>query len=201
MGIELERLIFDPAEVADGPSIGAYILSSGGNPITDTGSALDINIASSDIDIQVDLDVTSLLADDINKGAENPLTISGIGHDQSGALTALSAADDKGHLLMDLYRRIFVNDAPNIAVNNEAVTVDETVGGVPIPTTPLPGRTRIMVQNCGAKTIYVGTGTVSAANGIKVGKGSTLSMDVGEAIALKAISASGDVDTRILEAA
>lgn len=197
--LTLERMIFDPSNPADGPSIGSYLVSLGGNVITDTGSALDVNIQSSDVDIQVDLDVTSLLADDVNKGSENPLTVSGIAYDQSGALGALSAADDKGHLLMDLYRRVYINDAPNIGALMQAVSVDTTAGGVAIPTTPLAGRTRLMVQNNGDKSIFVGTGTVTTANGLEVGKGSTLTLEAGEAIAWKAIADSGTQDVRVLE--
>lgn len=45
-GLTLERLLFDPAAAADGPLVGSYLLGAGGTVITETGTALDVNIAS-----------------------------------------------------------------------------------------------------------------------------------------------------------
>lgn len=45
-GLTLERLLFDPAAPTDGPLVGSYILSAAGVVITQTGTALDVNIAS-----------------------------------------------------------------------------------------------------------------------------------------------------------
>lgn len=46
MGISLDRLVFDPANAADGANVGAYLRADDGTLITHTGGALDVNIAS-----------------------------------------------------------------------------------------------------------------------------------------------------------
>jgi hypothetical protein len=131
----------------------------------------------------------------------NPLKIGYRAHDASAALGALSADGDRADALSDLYRRVFINDAPNISALNAAVSVDTTAGGIAIPATPLAGRTRLIIQNNGDKSIFVGTGTVTAANGIEIGKGGALTLEAGEALAYKAIAASGTQDIRIMEQA
>jgi hypothetical protein len=56
MGIQLERLLFDPADMADSANIGSYLRSSDGTLLTHTDvsgkKALDVNIANSDFDIR-----------------------------------------------------------------------------------------------------------------------------------------------------
>lgn len=47
MGITLDKLVFDPAAPSDGASVGAYLRGSDGTLITQTGGALDVNIAAS----------------------------------------------------------------------------------------------------------------------------------------------------------
>ena len=200
--LTLERFLFDPADASEGPNIGAYLRSDDGTLITHTtaGSkeALDVNIANSDIDIQVDLDLSNMTADDAADD-ENPLKIGYRAHDTAAALGAVSADGDKANAISDLYRRIMINDAPNIGSANVSVSVDTTAGGVALPI--LAGRTRVMIQNTGAKDIFIGTGTVTASNGMKVAKGATMSLECGEAIALKAIAASGTQDVRVFELA
>jgi len=44
--LSLERLLFDAANPADGPLIGSYLLGAGGTVISETGTYLDVNIAS-----------------------------------------------------------------------------------------------------------------------------------------------------------
>lgn len=45
-GLTLERLLFDPAVPVEGPLVGSYLLGAGGTVISETGTALDVNIAS-----------------------------------------------------------------------------------------------------------------------------------------------------------
>jgi hypothetical protein len=198
--LSLERFLFDPSDAAEGPNIGSYLRSSDGTLLTHTtaGSkeALDVNIAAADIDLQVDLDLSSLTADDAADD-ENPLKIGYRAHDTASALGAVSADGDKANAISDLYRRIMINDAPNVSSANVSVSVDTTAGGVALPI--MAGRTRVMVQNQGDKSVYIGTGTVSSANGVEIRKGATMSLECGEAIALKAIAASGTQDVRVFE--
>lgn len=119
----------------------------------------------------------------------------------SGALAAVSTTGDRADLLSDLYRRVWVNTAPNIAGSNAAVTVDTTVGGVAVFASPLAGRRLVEVQNLGSKAVYLGFGTVSAANGTRVAAGATFTSDLGPDLALKAIAESGTQDVRVLQLA
>lgn len=110
----------------------------------------------------------------------------------SGALTAVSASGDRADLLSDLYRRIWVNTAPNIAGSNAAVSITDAAGGTSVFASPLPGRRRVLVQNLDNKAIYLGFGTVTQANGIRVASNASWSDELGPDIDLKAISEAGE---------
>lgn len=315
-GLTLERLLFDAANPTDGPLIGSYLLGSGGAVISETGTALDVNIDNAsivvtatqldidDLDSSVDsveiataagqalaidgsgfitaningsvtvtatqLDIDDLVntADSVAIGDEvniidlqqndavfdtsaygfaafgirqdaagspvsadgdahpfvfnsdgqlkvaaelssdvaddaadsgNPIKVGGRALDQSAALGAVSAANDRFDLVGDLYRRVFINDAPNIGVAAAAVTVGTTE--VALPTTALAGRTRMMIQNNGDKPLFVGPTGVTAATGIEISKNSTLSLEVGESIGLFGISTQAGQDIRVFELA
>ncbi len=119
----------------------------------------------------------------------------------SGALTAVSTTGDRADLISDLYRRVWVNNTPNIAGSNAAVSVDTTAGGVALFASPLAGRRKVEIQNLGSKAIFVGLGTVTAANGVRVAAGGTMTQELGPDIALKAIADSGTQDVRVLQLA
>jgi hypothetical protein len=104
-------------------------------------------------------------------------------------------------LLSDLYRRVWVNTAPNISGSNAAVSVDTTAGGVAVFASPLAGRRKVVVQNLGTKEIYLGFGTVTSANGFRVAAGATWSDELGPDLALKAIAASGTQNVRVFQTA
>lgn len=118
-----------------------------------------------------------------------------------GALNAISASNDRADLLSDKYRRIFVNDAPQIAPLATAVVVGN-VTAVALPATALAGRKRISIQNLGSNVIYVGDATVSTSSGTRVEKNSTLFLEAGDAVVLYAIASAGlSNDVRVLELA
>ena len=246
-GINLERLLFDPADADGSPNLGAYVRSSDGTLITHTTDgakeALDVSVvAGADsgvyeedsvhtsgdrgmfvLSVQTasqgalaadgdyapfqvdsegrlrvisDFDLTGNLVGDGEADTEDPLKVGSHAYDQSSALGSVDAGD-KANLASDLYRRIFVNDAPNIGMNAEAISVGITE--VALPTTPLAGRTRIMVQNNGSKPLYLGPTGVTIASGIEVSKGGTFTMEMGEALALYGISDTAAQDVRIIE--
>lgn len=120
---------------------------------------------------------------------------------KSGALAAVSATGDRADLLSDMYRRIFIHDAPQRAAASVTVSVDN-VAEVALPTTALAGRTRMMIQNLGSNDIYVGPTGVTASTGFRVAKGSTLALEVGDAVALYGIGTSASAsDVRVFELA
>lgn len=119
----------------------------------------------------------------------------------SGALTAVSTSGDRANMISDLYRRIWVNDTPNVAGSNDTVTIDTTAGGVALFASPLAGRKEVEIQNLGSKAIFVGFGTVTAANGTRIAAGATMSRRLGPDLALKAIADSGSQNVRVLQVA
>lgn len=164
--------------------------------LTSTSSALDINIASTDIAMEVAGDV----ADDATD-AGNPIKVGSRTVDS--ALTEVSTAGDRADAISDMYRRIFVNNAPDIAVKHSVQTVGDTTR-VQLDSTPQSGRTGIFVQNLGNKAIYIGNVTVTktgSTRGIWVPAGSFLDLPWGEHIPVYAVSSSGDQDVMFFERA
>jgi len=167
-------------------------------------SASQDNVAISDgtdtlainADGSINVNFSSSVGDD-DPYTENPLAVGGRG--VSGALTALSASNDKYDLLGDLYRRTWVNTSRNIAILNTAATVTTTAAEV--LASPLAGRREVTIQNEGNSDVYVGSSAgVTSANGIKISKNSSATFEWGEDINIFMIAASGSQDVRFLEA-
>jgi hypothetical protein len=118
-----------------------------------------------------------------------------------GALTAISADDDRADLISDKYRRIYINDSPNIGVEQNTVSVDNTAA-VALPTTALDGRRRMIIQNLGARQIFIGASDVATTDGLRIAAGATLTLEVGPDVAVYAISGSAVAsDVRVFELA
>lgn len=130
----------------------------------------------------------------------NPINVGGVAYDQSTALGALSATADRGHMLMDLYRRIFINDAPNRAV--ASVNKGLTDAAAALVATELAGRMRVLIQNVGSEECEIGPSGVTWGAGIKISKGGTLALEAGEAVALYGIcNTSKTTNVRVFELA
>lgn len=141
--------------------------------------------------------VSSGVADDA-ADTENPLKVGSRAVD--GALTAISASGDKANVISDMYRRVYVNTAPNVGFKTSAATVGLTAAE--LVSSPLLGRTRIMIQNLGNKEIFIGfDNTVTSANGLRVSAGAFLEMPFGEDLDIWAIGAAAGLDVRIVEIA
>lgn len=119
----------------------------------------------------------------------------------SGPLSAVSSGD-RADMISDLYRRVYVNNGSNIAIQNAAAAVDNT-GAVQLAASALGGRRMIMVQNLSSKAIYLGKdNTVDNTNGLRLAAGGTLTLEIGENIGLWAKGESGSAqDIRLLEVA
>jgi len=161
--------------------------------LTTSAGALDINIAAQDANLTVDI-AANLVADDA-ADAGGSLKAGSVAAD--GVLTSVSADGDRADLTSDMYRRIYVNDAPNIAIDTNAVSVGTSA--VNLSSTPLAGRTRMMVQNNGAKPVFVGPSGVLTTTGVEITKGATMSLELGEDIDLYGISTDAAQDVRVLE--
>ena len=64
----------------------------------------------------------------------------------------------------------------------------------------LAGRQKMLIQNTSNKDVFVGGSTVTTTNGIRIAKGATMELDIGE-VALYAIAGSAGNDVRVLELA
>lgn len=163
--------------------------------LTATGGALNVNISTQSAALQVVGNVADDAAD-----AGNPVKVGTRAID--GALAAISAGNDRADQISDMYRRLWVTSAANAAGSNAAVVVDDTAGGVNIFATPIEGRTRVMVQNLDNQAIFLGFGTVTTANGIRVSAGATWTEDLGPDVILKGITDTGNTaDVRVMQLA
>lgn len=163
------------------------------------GAAWDrISVSSGAIQANIS---ANLVADDA-ADAGGSLKVGGRAIDQSSALTALSAASDRGDLLMDLYRRVWVNDSCNVGITNTAVSVDTTVGGVLLPATARAGRKRMIIQNTSAtQEVYLGASGVTTSSGLVLGRKSSVELDLGEGVAIYGITGASTANVRVLELA
>lgn len=144
-----------------------------------------------------DINTASLVADDA-VDSENPLKVGSRAVD--GLLAAVSSSGDKANVISDMYRRVYVNDAPNVGFKTSAASVTNTAAE--IASSPLLGRKRIMIQNLGNRAIYIGfNNTVSVSNGLRVSAGAFLEMPFGEDLDIWAITDSGTQDIRVVEIA
>lgn len=131
----------------------------------------------------------------------NPVKVGSHAYNQASALAAISGAGDLANLASDLYRRVFVNDSAAVGLKATKVAVTDA-GESALPTTALPGRTRMLVKNMGPKIAYVGKAGDAAANGYPLSKGESVGLEAGQAIALVSIAETGGTaELRVFELA
>jgi hypothetical protein len=142
-----------------------------------------------------DIDLVGDLTADDDADNEDPLKVG------TRAVSSLStvSANDKANMVSDLHRRLRVNIAAQVGTLAQSVTVGTTA--VALPAAALAGRVRILVQNVSNNDIYVGDSGVTTASGVRIGKGASLSFDLGQGSALYAIAGAAGNDIRVLEAA
>jgi len=180
--------------------IGTYVLAVRQDALAADTSA-DGDYASLKVDALGQLytvaSISSAVADDA-VDTENPIKVGSRAVD--GLLPAISASGDKANLISDMYRRLFVNSAPNIGFNVAAATVTTTAAE--LAASPLAGRTKIVVQNLGNQAIFVGfDNTVTSANGLRISAGATLELEFGEDLNIWAIASNGSQSVRVVQLA
>jgi len=145
-----------------------------------------------------DLDVVGNVADDAADSG-NPLKI-GSRASFGAAMSAISASNDRADMLSDEYRRLWVNDSPNVGITLSKPTISSVQAE--IAGTAQASRRRILVQNLSSKEIYVGPTGVLTTTGLRIAKGALLELPWGEDLDIFAISAAGiSSDVRVLEVA
>ena len=166
-----------------------------GSPVSADGDSHPL-VFNNDGELKVAADLTSDVGDD-DADSGNPVKIGGRG--VSGALTALSASNDRFDLLGDLYRRLWINDSANIGINTEAATVTTTAAEV--LASPLGGRRTVTIQNRGSASVFLlESGATAKTDGIEIPKKSSATYQFGEDINIFLVADSGSQDVRLLEA-
>lgn len=141
--------------------------------------------------------ISSAVADDA-ADTENPVKVGSRAVD--GLLPAISASGDKANLISDMYRRLYINDAPNVGFNVSSATVTTTAAE--LAASPLAGRMKLEVQNLGNQAIFIGHDlNVTSANGYRIAAGATAVFEFGEDLDIWAIASSGSQNVRILQIA
>jgi hypothetical protein len=112
---------------------------------------------------------------------------------------ATSANDgDSVSLVSDLYRRLYVNDSPNIGIANNQVDVTDTA--TQLVASSLDSRRRIMIQNISDCPVYLGGSGVTTSDGIAIRGGSTFAVEAGPCIDIYAVAPTGKtIDVRVFE--
>lgn len=153
-------------------SVTSRLQDGSGNALTSTAGALDVQIAGG-VSLEVDLD-----------HAEDSVRL--------GDGTTLSNVTADGYL--------YAYTAPNSAAQSSTATVGTSA--VELASTPLANRKRIIVQNLGTKSIFLGhSSAVTTASGIEIARGASFELEWGANVDLFAISANAGQDVRVMEVA
>lgn len=180
--------------------VGLHMLSVRQDTLASSTSA-DGDYASLKVNALGELYTTATISGDVADDAVdsgNPLKVGSRSTD--AALTALSAAGDRADLISDLYRRIIVNPSAAIAVQDSAAAVTDVAAQ--LMATPLAGRRKVIIQNVGNETVYLGDSGVADTTGIELKKRTNVELEIGEHVDIYAVCASGESSSlRILEMA
>lgn len=243
--LSLERLLFDPAEIAAGPKVGSYIVSGDGNVIGDSDVSGDkglnvymLNAADFDIrdlthvsdsvkigdgtdllavnaDGSINAVVTATLLDiraltnaDVVTAEQgtSPWVVSASNldiRDLSHASDSVKIGDGTDLLAVNADGSINVLGSITVGVPDTAIlstATAMTATAAAVVSSALANRKVIQVQNVGANAVYLGPAAVTAANGLKVEKGATESLELGPSVALYGICDTAKTSSlRILE--
>lgn len=116
---------------------------------------------------------------------------------QTGALAA-GTNNNRADTVSDKFRRMLISDAPQVGTLVQNVTVGTSAAL--LVGSNFSGRMHIIIQNLGAKPIYIGSSSgVTSSNGLKIPTNSVMDLDIGDQVSLYAISGTAGQDVRVLE--
>lgn len=195
-GISLDRLVFDPANAEAGANVGAHVRAG------DDGTLIGHDADS--------LKVASRLQDNAGTGLTSTLEggkqgldvniINEIAVDLDHAEDSVRLGDGTNLTSVTPDGALHVSMAANTEVKHSAQSVTTTASQ--IAATALGNRRRILIQNKGSRSIFIGgSNTVTDANGIEVSRGGSFEDEIGPDAELWAIAEAGSQDVRILERA
>ena len=190
----------------------ASILADTTAILADT-SNIDTNVAailadtatidSQTLSIQNTLSALSKAEDSVHASGDQGIQMLAVRQDADSPMAADGdytplQTDENGALKVsgDLQANI---QAPDTAILATAVAVTDTAAAL---VTALAGRNRLLIENLGAKSIYVGDATVTDTNGFRVSPGSVLDLEIGPSVSVWAVCSSGQsASVRVLEVA
>lgn len=174
--------------------------------LTDQGTTLDSILAdtatidSQTLSISNTLTALSKAEDAAHSSGDQGIQALAVRKDAQGTNT--SADGDYSSLQTWSEGSLKVVDVANGSVLQQRISVTTTAAA--LPASALANRKTLMIQNAGSSSIFIGSATVTAAGataGIEVPKGGFMEMEVGPAVAVYAITASGSVNANVLEMA
>lgn len=227
MNLSLERLIFQPSDLASSPTIGSYLIDGAGNLLTSTlvsgKQALDVNIASP-IPLSVDLNGiynvgTNPTPDNagmilFTRGATGVAGQVELPTAAAPSSDAVVSADVKGQdvnsflmgyngatwdRLKSVSGKLQVSEVPSASILSSSLTVGLTA--VALPASPLAGRSRLQIQNSGNKSIFIGASGVAVGTGLEIAPGATESLECTDGVIVYGISGTAGQNVRVLELA
>jgi hypothetical protein len=219
MGITLDKLVFNAADLADSANVGAFLRASDGTLLTHTDvggkKALDVRLAEG-VNVEVDLnfaddsvtahqggswsvalDAPTLAALENITVSATDLDIRDLDYTQDNIEIKDAAGDALGINADGSINTKFAPATSGAYGANSVTTTAES-----IIASALANRTKVIIQNLGNKDLFVGfNNSVTSANGARVSAGSSLELEAGPSLAVYGITASGSTDVRYLEVA
>lgn len=195
-------------------SVQANLFDGSGTAITSTGGALDVNIKTSDITIDVDLQAGAEFAED------SAHTTGDIGNHvlavrQDTLASSVDADGDYASLKVNAVGEVYVKDSDVLNALQTGITVTDaaladtailaaaedvtTTSGALLTAGALANRKYLSVYNNGNKDVFIGQSGVTTANGFPVFPGSILDLRVGASVAVHAVALAGTQEVRALE--
>ncbi len=97
----------------------------------------------------------------------------------------------------DRYGNLLYGLEVSYSILETAVTVG--VAAAKLPTTPLTGRKSLTIQNLSSNMLYIGSSTVTAANGIRILPSGSMTIRVSDSVDIYGIASGAGSDVRTLE--
>ena len=144
-----------------------------------------------------------------NDGDYSPFAVDAYGYMKTSSNMIVEIVDcpipvagvdgDKVNLAADVYRRLYVNDSAHVGF----LVTQNTIGTSAelLVTTGLSGRGRLLIQNRGDCSIYIGASNVTDLNGFEIPGSATMVLEAGDCLNLYAIAEEVGTDVRIMELA
>lgn len=205
-------------------SVASWLNDGAGNPISSTGGAIDVNIASSDISINVDLQNGAEYAEDsAHSNADVGNYVLAVRSDARPTNANTSTDGDYASLFVNVNGELYVKDTDAaVELLDQGTTLDSILAGLDaalantaiaansntlgaanvaedVVASPLANRKYLFIYNNDNRELFIGPSGVLAANGFPLPPGSMLPLRAGAAIDIEWVSSKTGHDLRHLE--